>query len=174
MNGKKTKINKLHITAAVIAAAAVLTVVIAKFGARTEVSSEISVSSDTKSSVASNGKIYIPSDNISDGISFFDYTAADGTAMQYILVKDSDGEVRGALNTCQVCNGSPYAYFVADGDSVICRNCRNEFPIEVIGSTHGGCNPVPLDIKAEDGNYIVDAEYLDSISPAFSNWKKGI
>ncbi len=94
--------------------------------------------------------------------------------MQYILVKAPNGEVRGALNTCQVCNGSPYAFFVPDGDSVVCQNCQNEFPIDVIGLTHGGCNPVPLEITEENENYIIDAEYLDSVSAAFANWKKGI
>ena len=31
-----------------------------------------------------------------------------------------------------------------------------------------------LEITEENENYIIDAEYLDSVSAAFANWKKGI
>lgn len=179
MSVGKNKIDKLQITAAVVAAAAVLTLAVVKLNSSSESAVSSPESSDASSAEqlltrSENGKIYISSEDISEGISFLDYTASDGTAMQYILVKDQDGEIRGALNTCQVCNGSPYAYFVEDGGNVICQNCRNKFSIDVIGLTHGGCNPVPLEVTEENGEYIVDAEYLDSVSPAFSNWKKDI
>ncbi len=59
MNGEKSKINKLQITAVVIAAAALLTVVVVRTGKTSETGSEKPVSSDI-SSAASDGKIYFP------------------------------------------------------------------------------------------------------------------
>jgi uncharacterized membrane protein len=64
--------------------------------------------------------------------------------MEVFAVKAGDGTVCTAFNTCQVCNGSPKAYFKQTGTSVQCQNCGNKFPMSRVGIESGGCNPVPI------------------------------
>lgn len=124
--------------------------------------------------VAFQGDIVIPESEVGETATFYDYDA-DGTTVELFAVRASDGTVRLALNTCQVCNGSPYAYFVQKGDSFICQNCKNTFKRDSIGTVHGGCNPTPLteeEYQVTDGNIIVPAELLEQYAPNFKNWKK--
>lgn len=86
-------------------------------------------------------------------------------------VRASDSTV---LNTCQVCNGSPYAYFEQDGDEFICQNCRNRFASVDVGRVSGGCNPVPITAEVyteQDGTITVPASFLEENASRFSNWK---
>ena len=39
-----------------------------------------------------------------------------------LAVKDSKGNVKVVVNTCQSCDGSPYTYFVQVGDKMLCQN----------------------------------------------------
>ncbi|MCD7854428.1 MAG: DUF2318 domain-containing protein [Clostridiales bacterium] len=107
---------------------------------------------------------------------YYDYDA-DGTNVQLFAVKASDGTVRLALNTCQVCMGSPYAYFKQEGDSFVCQNCGNAFQTDYIGIEHGGCNPVPVTEEyytSSNGKITVSAEFLSAYKDSFASWKKGI
>jgi uncharacterized membrane protein len=96
--------------------------------------------------------------------------------MEVMAVQASDGTIRTAFNTCQVCNGSPRAYFKQEGKSVVCQNCGNVFSLDMIEVQRGGCNPVPIkkDDKVEDGDTItISGEFLEQYKDLFpSNWKK--
>lgn len=105
--------------------------------------------------------------------SFYDYDA-DGTTVEVLAVKASDGTVRLALNTCQVCSGSPYAYFVQQGEYFICQNCGNAFSSDEIGLSSFGCNPVPVtesDYTVEGDLITISAEFLEENASRFTNWK---
>lgn len=120
-----------------------------------------------------DGNLQVAVDSLGDQVAFIDYDS-NGTAMQVMLYKGEDGTVRGALNTCQVCAGSPYAYFEQDGSDVVCQNCGNHFSVDAIGDAHGGCNPVPLELSEDGKNVVIDTAVLDEQAGAFTNWKKGI
>ena len=120
-----------------------------------------------------DGNLQVAVDSLGDQVAFIDYDS-NGTAMQVMLYKGEDGTVRGALNTCQVCAGSPYAYFEQEGSDVVCQNCGNHFSIDAIGDAHGGCNPVPLELSDDGKNVVIDTAVLDEQAGAFTNWKKGI
>lgn len=167
MNNKRN--NSLIVTAAVVVIAAAAAVSIKNIDNTNSVYENKSVSVVANE----NEDIIISADRLSENISFIDYNAA-GTDMQFMLLKTDDGRIRCSLNTCQVCNGSPYAYFVQEGDKVICQNCGNEFALTQIGDEHGGCNPAPLEFNEENGNVVIDAENLVKYAPAFSNWKNGV
>ena len=49
-------------------------------------------------------------DELTDEPAFIDWIQ-DDIPMQLIALKDPDGMVRLAFNTCQTCNGSPWAWF---------------------------------------------------------------
>lgn len=124
-------------------------------------------------SEAENGDLVIRSEDIGAQASFFAYDAG-GTTVEIFAVRASDGTVRLALNTCQVCNGSPYSYFVQEGDDFVCQNCRNRFASTQVGLVSGGCNPVPITDSVctkQDGIITVPASFLEDSASLFRNWK---
>lgn len=117
--------------------------------------------------------ITIQAGDIGTDASYFNYDT-DGITVQFFAVQASDDTIRMALNTCQVCNGSPYAYFEQDGDTFICQNCGNRFASTEIGIASGGCRPLPIteDIYTEqDGVITIPASFLDESATLFKNWK---
>ena len=90
-----------------------------------------------------SGNIVIDTTNIGSKASFYTYDA-EGTTIRLFAVKASDGTIRMAFNTSQVCNPSPKAYFVQSGKNFICQNCGNSFSTDNIGKERGGCNPIPI------------------------------
>lgn len=175
-NQKKSKSKKkdqsklLPIAAAVVVVAVAAVVVVPKLlpeksAAQTDAAAA-SLSDD-------GSAVVIDTAAVSEEAVFVDYDA-DGTTVELFAVKASDGSIRLALNTCQVCNGSPYAYFVQEGNVFICQNCRNRFVTTQVGLVSGGCNPVPItesDYTVEDGKILVSTEFLDANAVRFTNWK---
>lgn len=165
----KSKLNPLPIVAAVVVVAAVAAIALPKLlggdkGARSPAKAE------------SGENIEISVDSLSSMASFYDYDA-DSVTVEIMALRDSDGKVRVALNTCQVCAGSPYAYFVQEGDNFICQNCGNVFPTEVVGvntANENGCNPVPVteDVYTLENEILtIPAAFLEANAYRFVNWK---
>ncbi|MCD7943761.1 MAG: DUF2318 domain-containing protein [Clostridia bacterium] len=129
---------------------------------------------DEQSSSVSDGGIEISIAEIGTQASYYD-TEIDGTTVEILAVLASDGTVHLAMNTCQVCNGSPYAYFEQDGDYFVCQNCGNRFSSDEIGLVSGGCNPVPVtedDYTESDGIITVSESFLEENAYRFSKWKQ--
>ena len=99
----------------------------------------------------------------------------NGTNMEVFAVKASDGSIRTAFNTCQICNGSPKAYFEQNDKVMFCQNCGNEFLLDMIEKEKGGCNPIPIsgENKTDSGDEItIKLNYLEENSNKFpDNWK---
>lgn len=91
-----------------------------------------------------DNNIILDTSNITSTATFVNYDD-DGIIIQFILVKGTDNKVRIALNTCQVCNPSPKAYFIQEGEYLVCQNCGTKFHINKIGMEKGGCNPTPVE-----------------------------
>ena len=105
---------------------------------------------------------------------FFTYQTEAGK-VGLLAVKDSTGAVRVALDTCQVCNGSPKAYFLKNDGVLQCQNCGNTFSYDIVGNTSQGCEPMPLDDTSwhVDGDTLsVDEAALENVVPLFSTWAK--
>ncbi|MCD7775236.1 MAG: DUF2318 domain-containing protein [Clostridiales bacterium] len=173
----KTKTIILPIVAAVVVIAAVLAIVIP----RTSGDSADAVNAETTRKSAQSGtdipvftgNIEINESEITETAAFFDYDA-DSATVEVFAVRASDGTVRLALNTCQVCMGSPYAYFVQSGDSFICQNCNNSFNTDNIGIEKGGCNPVPITAEyyeTTNGVITISSDFLEGYKNQFANWK---
>jgi len=121
-----------------------------------------------------NEAIKILKAEISSKAKFYPYNL-DGTNMEIIAVKATDGTIRTALNTCQVCYDSGRGYYEQSGDYLICQNCGNRFHIDQIEKIKGGCNPVPVleADKTDTGNYIaISKDFLITQKQYFINWKK--
>lgn len=117
------------------------------------------------------GNAIINQDEITSKATFFIYTLNENTKVRLFAVKSSDGVIRTAFNTCQVCNPSPKAYFEQEGNNFICQNCGNSFPSNKIGIEKGGCNPIPItnDDKTIEGNkIIIKKEFIEQYKDNFN------
>ena len=113
----------------------------------------------------------IPLSGLTEEPLFVDWNQ-DGTAMQLIALVDAAGASQLAFNTCQVCAGSPYAYFEYQNGVLVCQNCGNRFALSSVGKASGGCNPKPVAGYESDGaQLIVPKEVLVQAAPSFKNWK---
>ena len=113
----------------------------------------------------------IPLSTLTEEPLFIDWNQ-DGTAMQLIALVDAAGASQLAFNTCQVCAGSPYAYFEYQNGVLVCQNCGNRFALSSVGKVSGGCNPKPVAGYESDGaQLIVPEEVLVQAAPSFKNWK---
>ncbi len=120
------------------------------------------------------GDLKILKSEITETVKFYPYKAG-GTKMEVLAVKASDGTVRTAFNTCQVCYDSGRGYYEQEGDELVCQNCGNRFQLDQIEKMKGGCNPVPIleEYKTDDGTSItVPQSLLQEASVLFGNWKK--
>jgi len=120
------------------------------------------------------GDLTIIKADVTKEAKFYGYQSND-TYMEVMAVRASDGTVRTALNTCQVCNNSGKGYYVQEGNVLVCQNCGNQFTIDQVGLVKDGCNPVPIekDVKTEDEEKVViKGDSLAQYEPLFAVWKK--
>jgi hypothetical protein len=124
---------------------------------------------------ASGGDITISKSEITKTAKFIPYKAGK-TKLEVIAIRASDGTVRTAFNTCQVCYDSGRGYYVQEGDELVCQNCGNRFKISQVEKIKGGCNPVPIvsENKSDDGtNITITQGFLEQNKGLFGKWKKG-
>ena len=99
---------------------------------------------------------------------------SNGISMQLIALKTGD-EVRLAFNTCQACQGSPWAWFEYLGGGLLqCQNCRQTFGLEVVGTEDAiGCCPITITGFVVEGGIVkVPGSLLFDNSSRFKNWKQ--
>lgn len=124
-------------------------------------------------SVSSGGNLTIPADELTENAAFYSVNV-DGTEMEVMAVKTSDGTIRTAFNTCQICYDSGNGYYKQEGDKLVCQNCGNSFTMDQVGETAGGCNPWPIlesDRTLVDGEIQISYDFLRDSADIFANWK---
>lgn len=126
------------------------------------------------SKTASSGEdLVISKSEVSQTAKFYPYSVG-GTKMEVVALKASDGTIRTAFNTCQVCFDSGKGYYKQEGDVLVCQNCGNRFKADQVEKIKGGCNPVPImeENKTDDGtNITISKDFLAQNKDLFSNWK---
>ena len=118
--------------------------------------------------------LVIKTDDLSEDAEFYPIEV-DGTEMEVIAVKDAEGTIRTAFNTCQICYDSGNGYYKQEGDKLVCQNCGNSFTMDQVGETAGGCNPYPIldDDKTMTKDEIqISYDFLKESSDIFANWKR--
>ena len=102
-----------------------------------------------------DGRIYFTTANYDDGAAkYYRYNGPTGP-INFFLVKSSDGVVRSAFDTCDVCYKALKGYR-QEGNEMVCNNCDMRFRTDQINVVKGGCNPAPLN-RQHVGNQIVIA-----------------
>lgn len=123
--------------------------------------------------IEEGGSLVIPVSEVSETAKFYP-VEVDGTEMEILAVRDSEGNIRTAFNTCQICYGSGRGYYVQQGDVLVCQNCGNRFTVEQVEIESGGCNPWPIfaENKTETEDSItISYDFLSESREIFDNWK---
>lgn len=172
MQIKTKKVKGIRIWLAAVAAFMLITVLLTACSGDTESAESNANQAQT---IKEGESLVISKDDISETAQFFPITV-DGRGMEVLAVQAPDGSIRTAFNTCQVCNGSPKAYFVQSGNTLQCQNCGNKFPMNKVQVEAGGCNPVPLfdeDKTVTEGTITISYDTLKANVKLFpSNWKQ--
>lgn len=125
-------------------------------------------------SISSGDSLTIPVNELTEDAAFYPVNV-DGTEMEVIAVKTSDGTIRTAFNTCQICYDSGNGYYKQEDDKLVCQNCGNSFTMDQVGETAGGCNPWPIlesDRTTTDSEIQISYDFLKDSAEIFANWKK--
>lgn len=180
---KKKSNLPLMITALAVVCAAVIAAAVTrgeKTGNADTASQEVAAdnaSSSAKEAVQVIGageSLVIPVSEVTGTAQFYP-VEVDGTAMEIIAVKASDGTIRTAFNTCQVCYSSGRGYYVQNGDYLVCQNCRNRFTADQVEISAGGCNPYPIfeqNKTVTEEAIEISYDFLQEAEKIFANWKK--
>lgn len=127
----------------------------------------------SKKIIQTEGDIVISKDEVGKNVSFYPYEI-DGINMEVMAVKSSDGSIRTAFNTCQICYSSGRGYYVQIGNSIVCQNCGNTYTADDVEKISGGCNPVPIlkKNKTETSDEItISRDFLEQYKEVFAKWK---
>lgn len=123
--------------------------------------------------IKENESLVINTNEITDTAKFYTVDI-DGMKMEIIAVKDSNGEIRTAFNTCQICYSSGKGYYEQEGDYLVCQNCGNRFTADDVEVQSGGCNPVPIfdeNKTVTEDTIEISYDYLNGAKQIFQNWK---
>lgn len=110
--------------------------------------------------VNDSNQVEIPASDITSTARYYSYDSK-GTDVRFFAVRGTDGEVRVALDACDVCYGAKKGY-VQKGTVMRCNNCGNEYDTDGIGTRNltGGCWPSYVPMKETDGNILIQTTDL--------------
>ena len=168
----KKEVNFLPIIATVAAVVSIAVVVLVNRNGTSDESGR-SRNLGNVVAIADGDSLLIPTADITATASFFPLEV-DGTEMEVLAVKASDGTIRTAFNTCQVCYDSGRGYYVQSGNTLVCQNCGNRFLMDQVGIESGGCNPWPIfseNKTVTDETISISYDFLTQARSIFSNWK---
>lgn len=85
---------------------------------------------------------------------YFKYDAPNGMQVRYFILKSSDGVIRAAFDSCDVCWTANKGYRQVD-DFMVCNNCGQRFPSVKVNVVKGGCNPAPLNRSIQGDKLVI-------------------
>lgn len=110
--------------------------------------------------------VTMPVSSVSDGQAHFFTYDAGGTTVKYFILADKTGEVRAALDACEVCYPQKKGYH-QEADTMVCNNCGRSFPATDLNVVTGGCNPIPLERSVDGGTLTITVDGLQAGSRYF-------
>jgi uncharacterized membrane protein len=98
--------------------------------------------------VFGTGTLSIPVSDLGAGeVKFFSYRADPASQIRFLLARDSDGRLHGALDACQRCYTYHRGYRSSDG-YLVCRVCGNRYKIDKLTTGIASCAPVNLKYRS--------------------------
>ncbi len=112
---------------------------------------------------ASAGKVNVPLASLAAGkMAKFVYNS-NGTSVRFMVLRLQDDSLAVALDACQICGGAGYGH---DGENVVCKNCNAPIPPDTVGQG-GGCNPLTLAFRVEEGSLTIATSDLAKAQSSF-------
>jgi uncharacterized membrane protein len=105
---------------------------------------------------ADGGVVRVPIAEVSDSNLHIFSVDAGGTNVRFLVIRKPNGSWGTALDACLICGTAGYHQ---DGSNVICNNCASAIYVPTIGEA-GGCNPVGVPSRAENGDLVIDVPAL--------------
>jgi uncharacterized membrane protein len=105
---------------------------------------------------ATGNEVRIPIAEVNDSNLHIYSVDAKGTSLRFLVIRKPNGSWGTALDACLICGTAGYRQ---DGSNVVCRNCASAIYIPTIGEA-GGCNPVGVPSRAENGALVIDVATL--------------
>ena len=106
-------------------------------------------------------EISIPVSEVNDGDAHYYSYDSNGVKIRYFVLKSSDGVIRAAFDTCDVCYKEKKGYR-QEGDDMVCNNCGQRFASVKINEEKGGCNPAPLDRTVAGNDVVIKTNDIES------------
>ena len=107
---------------------------------------------------ARDGIVDVPLEELRDGhLHRYVFRASGGEQVRYIVILKSGSAYGVGLDACEICGAT--GYYERDSQ-VVCKLCDVQMNKATIG-TRGGCNPIPIEYRIEDGKLRVPAEELE-------------
>lgn len=177
-NQKKKDLKKFFITAAMMLS---VVLVLAGCGAGNGDSQDTengkieagTTPSESAQEIKEGESLVIQTADITETAKFYP-VKIDDTPMEILAVKASDGTIRTAFNTCEVCYDSGRGYYKQQGDVLVCQNCGNSFSTDQVAVQSRGCNPWPIleeNKTVTDDTITLSYDFLSDSKTVFENWK---
>ena len=114
-----------------------------------------------------DGNIYVSFEMVEDGhLHRFGYNTDKGKEIRFIVIKKPNSSSYGiGLDACDICGET--GYYEKDGQ-VVCKLCDVVMNINTIGFK-GGCNPIVIDYRIENGQIVVPISTLLEHESEFKN-----
>jgi uncharacterized membrane protein len=172
---KKNTKNKLDIKKLALIVTAVIAVIVIAFAIKlpSKTNNKTAEGNSDQVSVVKDNDIVIQTKDITETATFYPANI-NGTDLEVFAVKATDGSIRTAFNTCQVCYSSGKGYYKQEGDKLVCQNCGNQFGTDDVEVVKGGCNPVPITSEyktVSDDTITISKDVLTQAIVIFENWK---
>jgi len=111
-------------------------------------------------SAAEDGAIRLDASDFDNGKAQFFQFAGQNGPIKFFVVKSHDGVIRAAFDACDVCYKEKKGYR-QEGDAMICNNCGQAFPSNMVNVVKGGCNPSPLQRQLAGDQVIIRVAALE-------------
>lgn len=116
---------------------------------------------------AEGGFVRIPVSGVSDGHAHF-YVYEGSRPVRFFVLRGSDGVLRAAFDTCDVCfrSGKGYRHV---GDTMVCNQTNQRLPSRLSNQPQEDCNPVPLESAVEQDVLVLRSSDLEKGAQYFSH-----
>jgi len=116
----------------------------------------VTATTEARSIQADGSVVRIPISEVSDSNLHIFSVDASGTSVRFMVIRKPNGSWGTALDACLICGTAGYRQ---EGSNVICRNCASAIYVPTIGEA-GGCNPVGVPSRTENGALVIDVPAL--------------
>ena len=116
----------------------------------------VTATTEARAIQATGNEVRVPLAEVSDSNLHVYSVDANGASLRFLVIRKPNGSWGTALDACLICGMAGYRQ---DGSNVVCRNCASAIYIPTIGEA-GGCNPVGVPSRAENGALVIDVSTL--------------